>query len=196
VALRAPAHPVMRALLDQIAFPLAAPSANRSGFVSPTTAEHVLASLDGRIDLVLDGGACASGLESTIIAVRDDGRIEELRPGPVAGLALPDGSAKAANTAHGDRVEAPGQLASHYSPGKPVRLNAKQPETDEFMIGFGAISGDCNLSDAADLAQAGAQLYACLHQAAGSVHPRVAVAPIPNTGIGHAINDRLRRAAA
>ncbi|MFL0671478.1 MAG: L-threonylcarbamoyladenylate synthase, partial [Erythrobacter sp.] len=118
VALRAPAHPVMRELLAALDFPLAAPSANRSGFISPTTAEHVLASLDGRIAMVLDGGACAAGVESTIVAVRADGRIEQLRPGPIA-LGERGGTGA---------VEAPGQLASHYAPGKPVRLNALAAE--------------------------------------------------------------------
>lgn len=187
VALRVPAHPVMRALLAQVDFPLAAPSANRSGFISPTTAAHVLASLDGRIALVLDGGATEAGVESTILAVRDDGRIEELRPGPLQ---------IAAGLPGGGGIEAPGQLASHYAPGKPVRLGAQAAEADEFLIGFGAVAGDCTLSAAGDLAEAAARLYAALHEAARSPHPRIAVAPVPNEGVGRAINDRLRRAAA
>jgi L-threonylcarbamoyladenylate synthase len=186
VALRAPAHPVMRALLEQLAFPLAAPSANRSGFISPTTPEHVLASLDGRIDLVLDGGPCVAGVESTIVAVRADGSIEELRPGPLAvGVR---GEEKG--------IEAPGQLASHYAPGKPVRLNATEAGPDEFLIGFGAVAGDCTLSDSGDVNEAAARLYACLHEAALAAQPRIAVAPVPDDGVGRAINDRLRRAAA
>lgn len=186
VALRAPAHPVMRKLLEQLSFPLAAPSANRSGFISPTSAEHVLASLAGRIDLVLDGGLCAAGVESTIIAVRGDGLIEELRPGPVP--------IAAQRSAGG--IEAPGQLASHYAPGKPVRLNAAQAEPDEFLIGFGAVAGDVTLSASGDLAEAAARLYACLHESARAAKPRIAVAPVPEKGVGVAINDRLRRAAA
>ena len=186
IALRAPAHPVMRALLEQIAFPLAAPSANRSGFISPTCAAHVLASLDGRIDLVLDGGPTTAGVESTIVAVREDGRIEELRPGP---LALGVRGA-------GAGIEAPGQLASHYAPGKPVRLNAAEAEHDEFLIGFGAVEGDCSLSVSGDLTEAANRLYACLHEAARAAQPRIAVAPVPEEGVGRAINDRLRRAAA
>jgi L-threonylcarbamoyladenylate synthase len=94
------------------------------------------------------------------------------------------------------RIEAPGQLASHYSPGKPVRLEATAPHKGEFMIGFGAVPGDCSLSGSGDLAEAAARLYACLHEAARSGRRRVAVAPIPDTGMGTAINDRLRRAAA
>ncbi|OBX19983.1 threonylcarbamoyl-AMP synthase [Erythrobacter sp. QSSC1-22B] len=188
VALRHPAHPAMAALLEAVEFPLAAPSANRSGYVSPTSADHVLATLDGRIDLVLDGGACVSGLESTIVAVRRDGRIETLRPGPIA---IP--GAEPAQAASG--IEAPGQTLSHYAPGKPVRLDARARENDEYLIGFGDIVGDCSLSKSGDLAEAAARLYACLHRAAKAPQPRIAVAPVPDEGLGLAINDRLRRAA-
>ncbi len=186
VALRAPAHPVMRALLDQFDFPLAAPSANRSGFISPTTAAHVLASLDGRIDLVLDGGPCAAGVESTIIAVRADGSIDQLRPGPIQ-----IGAAEA----QAGQIEAPGQLASHYAPGKPMRLNALERQADEFLIGFGTVAGDCTLSASGDTIEAATRLYACLHEAALAPQPRIAVAPVPKRGVGIAINDRLARAA-
>lgn len=186
VALRAPAHPVMRALLEAIDFPLAAPSANRSGYISPTTAGHVLASLDGRIDLVLDGGPCEAGLESTIAAIRADGSVDVLRPGPI----------DLGDTVEGSSIEAPGQLAQHYAPGKPVRLNARDSEPDEFMIGFGEMSGDCSLSEMGVLEEAAARLYDCLHRGAGSDKPRIAVAPVPEAGVGKAINDRLRRAAA
>jgi L-threonylcarbamoyladenylate synthase len=186
IALRAPDHPVMRALLERCDFPLAAPSANRSGFISPTTAAHVLASLDGRIDMVLDGGATRAGVESTIVAVRADGSVEELRPGPV--------QVGARGAARG--IEAPGQMASHYAPGKPVRLNALEAASGEFMIGFGAVAGDVTLSASGDLSEAAARLYACLHEAARAPHPRIAVAPVPGEGMGRAINDRLRRAAA
>jgi L-threonylcarbamoyladenylate synthase len=188
VALRAPAHPAMRALLAAVDFPLAAPSANRSGFISPTTPAHVLASLDGRIDLVLDGGATAQGVESTIVAVRDDGSVEELRPGPL--------QFRARGASIEAPIEAPGQLASHYAPGKPVRLGAEWAEPDEFLIGFGGVEGDCTLSASGDLIEAAARLYAALHEAAKAPHPRIAVAPVPDEGVGRAINDRLRRAAA
>jgi L-threonylcarbamoyladenylate synthase len=191
IALRAPAHPVMRELLAAVDFPLAAPSANRSGFISPTCAAHVLASLDGRIDMVLDGGPCLAGVESTIVAVRADGSIEELRPGPLSlGTRTAEGAGIEA------RIEAPGQLASHYAPGKPVRLNAEWAEADEFLIGFGALQGDCTLSASGDVNEAAARLYACLHEAARAAQPRIAVAPVPEAGVGRAINDRLRRAAA
>ncbi|MFY7744624.1 MAG: L-threonylcarbamoyladenylate synthase [Erythrobacter sp.] len=190
VALRAPAHPAMRALLAAVDFPLAAPSANRSGFISPTCAQHVLASLDGRIDMVLDGGPCPAGVESTIVAVRADGSVEELRPGPIA-LGV-----KAAGKGIEARLEAPGQLASHYAPGKPVRLGATEAAEDEFLIGFGAVEGDVTLSASGDVNEAASQLYACLHAAARAPQARIAVAPVPEEGVGRAINDRLRRAAA
>ena len=196
LALRCPAHPVMRAVLDSCGLPLAAPSANRSGAVSPTMASHVVHSLADRIGLVLDGGTCPAGIESTIVALRPQ-RWAILRPGPVtrAELVTVLGAAEAALPASG-AIEAPGQLASHYAPGKPVRLEATTATADEFLIGFGAIAGDVNLSPGGDLAEAAARLYACLHAAAGAAAPRVAIAPVPAEGIGAAINDRLRRAAA
>lgn len=200
VALRVPAHPVMRTLLEQVDFPLAAPSANRSGFISPTTAEHVLASLDGRIDLVLDAGPTKAGVESTILAIGRDGSWRELRPGPVDLDALhrrywDKPFARPAGPA-GAKIEAPGQLASHYAPGKPVRLAALEAQADEFLIGFGPVAGNCTLSASGDLTEAAARLYAALHEAANAPHTRVAVAPVPEEGIGRAINDRLRRSAA
>lgn len=195
VAVRVPAHPAMRALLEETALPLAAPSANRSGAISPTTADHVLASLGGRIDAVLDAGPCERGLESTIVAVRDAGW-QILRPGPLAAEAIGDVLGLPLSDETGTRIEAPGQLASHYSPGKPLRLEADGGEADEFLIGFGALAGQCNLSPSGDVAEAAARLYACLHAAAASALPRIAVARLPATGIGEAIADRLRRAAA
>ncbi|MBC2662736.1 threonylcarbamoyl-AMP synthase [Novosphingobium flavum] len=196
IALRCPDHPVMRALLLASGLPLAAPSANRSGAVSPTTAAHVVDSLGDRIDLVLDGGACPAGIESTIVALRPQGWTI-LRPGPMTGdqLAAVLGEAALAEPS-GGAIEAPGQLASHYAPGKPVRLGATTAAADEFLIGFGAVAGQVTLSAGGDLAEAAARLYACLHAAAAAPEPRVAVAPVPDSGIGAAINDRLRRAAA
>ena len=186
VAIRMPSHAVMRALLEESGLPIAAPSANRSGFISPTSTAHVLASLDGRIDAVIDGGMCEQGLESTIAAVRADGSVVVLRPGPILLMA---------SAADGKNIEAPGQLASHYAPGKPVRLMASEVAPDEFLIGFGDVAGDCSLSDNGDLTEAASRLYACLHEGALSAKPRIAVAAIPEVGVGIAINDRLRRAA-
>lgn len=197
VAIRCPAHPAMRALLQASGLPLAAPSANRSGGVSPTCAAHVAASLGTKVDLILDGGASSAGIESTIVALRNGGGWQVLRPGPVTAsdIAAILGEAESAPSADG-AIEAPGQLASHYAPGKPVRLNAIKAEADEFHIGFGAVPGDISLSPGADLAEAAARLYAALHDAAAAARPRIAIAPIPEEGIGAAINDRLRRAAA
>jgi L-threonylcarbamoyladenylate synthase len=196
VALRCPAHPVMRRILDRSGLALAAPSANLSGGVSPTTAEHVARSLGPQVDLILDGGACEAGVESTIVALRQEGTWQILRPGPITAeqltqlLGVPDrGNAATA-------IEAPGQLASHYAPGKPVRLNALEAGVNEFLIGFGAIGGHVQLSASGDLAEAAWNLYAALHQAASAAAPCIAVAPIPHEGLGVAINDRLGRAAA
>jgi len=196
IALRCPAHPAMRALLEETGLPLAAPSANRSGGVSPTTAEHAIASLAGRIPLVLDGGACEAGLESTIVALRDNGAWQLLRLGPIEEAQISAILGSAPDDMTRPEIEAPGQLASHYSPGKPVRLDALEAGPDEFLIGFGAVTGDVTLSPSGDLAEAAARLYACLHLSEAAPQPKIAVAPIPDSGIGAALNDRLRRAAA
>ncbi|MBN9142662.1 MULTISPECIES: L-threonylcarbamoyladenylate synthase [unclassified Novosphingobium] len=195
VAIRCPAHPVMQAILRESGLPLAAPSANRSGGVSPTTAGHVAASLGGRVPVIVDGGACKAGIESTIVALRDDGGWQVLRPGPITSADL--AAVLGQGEAHEDRgIEAPGQMTSHYAPGKPVRLNAAEKAADEFYISFGTEEGDSVLSRSGDLAEAAARLYAALHEAAHAPQPKVAIAPIPDKGIGAAINDRLRRAAA
>lgn len=197
VALRCPAHTAMRQLLNEAGLPLAAPSANRSGAVSPTTALHVAASLGNKVDLILDGGACTAGIESTIVALRSDGGWQILRPGPVTEAqitgALGQGPCTMTSTVG---IEAPGQLASHYAPGKPMRLGVEHAGENEFHIGFGLVAGDMNLSATGDLAEAAANLYAALHAAAASQNPAIAVAPIGEDGLGAAINDRLRRAAA
>jgi len=196
VAIRVPRHGVAQAVLHGLGVPLAAPSANRSGFVSPTTAQHVLNTLDGRIDLVLDGGPCEEGIESTILKLRADGQWEQLRPGPEDSSLWHSSQFERQDIGDGALIEAPGQLASHYSPGKPLRLEASHAREGEYMIGFGAIAGDVTLSAGGSLAEAASRLYACLHAAAASDRPRIAVAPVPAQGIGLAINDRLRRAAA
>jgi L-threonylcarbamoyladenylate synthase len=186
IALRCPAHPAMRDLLAATGRPLAAPSANASGAISPTTADHVLTSLGGRIPLIIDGGPTERGLESTIVKVEGE-RVTLLRPGPLAIEA-----AEAATRA----VEAPGMLASHYAPAKPLRLDAERAEPDEWLIGFGPVEGDDNLSASGDLDEAAARLFAALHRADAEARPRIAIAPIPEAGIGAAIADRLKRAAA
>ena len=194
LAVRCPAHPVMRAVLDELAIPVAAPSANASETVSPTTPEHVLATLDGRIDAVLDAGASERGLESTIVALRQDGGWSLLREGPIGREILEDALGSEASNGRG--IEAPGQMRRHYAPGKPLRLNARNAEPGEFLIGFGAIEGDVTLSATGDVNEAASRLYECLHLAAASDKPRIAVAPVPEDAVGRAINDRLRRAAA
>ena len=194
VALRVPDHAVAHRLLAETGLPLAAPSANQSGSVSPTTPGHVVASLGSKVDAVIDGGACPRGLESTIVALRDKGW-QLLRPGPVSEAEL-SAILGASEPLESMAIEAPGQLAQHYSPGKPVRLGASAAQPDEFLIGFGKVNGACNLSPEADLAEAAARLYACLHEGAASDLPRIAVAAIPDAGMGAAINDRLRRSAA
>ena len=186
IAIRSPAHPAMRDLLEAAGRPLAAPSANASGRISPTRAEHVLASLGGRIPLIVDAGPTAHGLESTIVALTG-GPPRLLRPGPIdLGLDAADAGA----------IEAPGQLRSHYAPAKPLRLDAMDGRPEEWLIGFGPVRGQATLSAAGDLVEAAARLFERLHEAEASAAPAIAVAPIPDTGLGAAINDRLRRAAA
>jgi L-threonylcarbamoyladenylate synthase len=193
VALRAPAHPLMRALIAG-AGPLAAPSANRSGHISPTSAAHVRASLGDRVPLVLDGGACAAGLESTIVQTGPVVRL--LRPGAVSVEAIEAVVGPLDRAAAADGLVAPGMMESHYAPRQPVRLEALAAGAEEFLIGFGGVSGDLNLSPRGDLGEAAAALYAALHSAEASGKRGIAVAPVPDVGLGRAINDRLRRAAA
>ncbi len=191
IALRMPAHPAMHALLEATGLPLAAPSANASGGISPTRAEHVLASLGGRIPLIVDAGPTGLGLESTIVRVKD-GALEILRPGPVTPemLGLP------VRFTTDDAIIAPGQLASHYAPSKPLRLNATSAGPGEWLIGFGTVAGNSSLSPSGDLAEAATRLFDLLHQADATTFSKISVAPIPNHGLGLAINDRLTRAAA
>lgn len=200
IALRMPAHPVMQALLAATGLPLAAPSANASGGISPTCADHVRASLGERAPMILDAGPTAHGLESTIVQVKD-GVATILRPGPItaetlAGLKLANLALPSAPVRAGPAVTAPGQLESHYAPSKPLRLNATERRAGEFLIGFGPVAGDATLSASADLVEAAACLFATLHAADAAPASAIAIAPIPEAGLGQAINDRLRRAAA
>jgi L-threonylcarbamoyladenylate synthase len=185
VGIRVPAHRAMQALLHAAGRPLAAPSANASGSISPTSAEHVRRSLGGRIPLIVDAGATQRGLESTIVAATG-GPLRLLRPGPVQ-VEAPAES--------GSRIEAPGQMHSHYAPSKPLRLHATDAAPDEFLIGFADTAGDANLSPSGDLVEAASRLFDLLHQADASAKPRIAIASVPADGLGAAINDRLRRAA-
>ena len=195
VALRIPAHPTSLALLSAVRRPVAAPSANPSGRLSPTTADHVLAGLDGRIAAVLDGGPCDVGVESTIVGLA--GAPTLLRPGGLAveaieavlGVSLEE-------PATGGLPVAPGQLASHYAPRAAVRLDVTRPEPDETLLGFGDVEATYNLSRQGDLVEAAARLFDLLHRMDADGVERIAVSPIPAEGLGLAIRDRLTRAAA
>ena len=195
LAVRVPAHPVARALLAEFGGPVAAPSANPSGRISPTEAAHVLAGLDGRIAAVVDGGACPVGVESTILGLAGDPVL--LRPGgvPVEVLEAALGT-PVAQRGEADALTAPGQMHSHYAPGARVRLNATERQAGEAMLGFGAVAGDLSLSETGDLVEAAANLFHHLHALDATGAAGIAVAPIPERGLGRAINDRLRRAAA
>jgi L-threonylcarbamoyladenylate synthase len=195
IALRCPAHPVMRGVLLASGLNLAAPSANRSGGISPTRAEHVATSLGDAAPMILDAGPCRAGLESTIVAVRRTGW-QLLRHGPITQAELQAVLGTTPIDGSDNRIEAPGQLASHYAPQKPLRLNAETAHADEWHIGFGPITGDDNLSASGNLFHAAALLFEALHIADASQRPAIAIAPIPAEGIGEAINDRLKRAAA
>ena len=219
IAIRVPRHRAMQGLIAASGRPLAAPSANASGGISPTTAAHVAGSLRGNVPLILDDGATEAGLESTIVAGRT-----VLRPGPVTAEAIvthlshlpgegrgPIGTSDITerNADHdhppiGPRpspggiargVTAPGQLESHYAPNKALRLNATEAGSDEWLIGFGDVAGDVSLSASGNLVEAAARLFDLLHAADANERSRIAIAPIPSEGIGEAINDRLRRAA-
>jgi len=198
VAVRVPAHPLAQALLRAFGGPLAAPSANPSGKVSPTRAAHVMAGLAGRIAALVDGGDCAVGVESTIVGL--EGAPVLLRPGglPVEALEACLG-APLATGGDAAKPSAPGQLASHYAPGAALRLGVTAPEPSEVWIGFGPCEGAAlTLSETGDLVEAAANLFHLLREADALAGPdgRIAVAPVPERGLGRAINDRLRRAAA
>jgi L-threonylcarbamoyladenylate synthase len=206
VALRVPVHPVALALLAAVGRPVAAPSANRSGHVSATTAAHVAADLDGRIDAILDGGATDVGVESTILACLD-GAVAMLRPGGVSREAIEGvlGQALGLAIVQGDDEPiAPGMLASHYAPKARVRLNADTVLAGEAWLGFGDLQPlglaqavvSANLSVSGDLAEAAANLFGLLRSLDRTDVVSIAVAPIPADGLGEAIQDRLGRASA
>lgn len=195
VALRVPAHPVALALLQACGFPLAAPSANRSGRISPTTSAHVLEEIPNGLFAILEGGPCRIGIESTILRCDEHG-ITLLRPGAITRDRIEALVGPLVARHQGSRIDAPGQLASHYAPRARLRLEASEANPGEAHLGFGAIEGDLNLSPSGDMAQASANLFGYL-RALDALGPAViAVAPIPEIGLGEAILDRLRRAAA
>ncbi|HXI86310.1 MAG TPA: L-threonylcarbamoyladenylate synthase [Parvularculaceae bacterium] len=203
IALRAPAHPIARAVIEAARLPLAAPSANRSGALSPTSPAHVKESLGDTVDMILDGGTSAIGLESTILKIDGDEAVL-LRPG---GLALADIEGvigKKAKRGGGAKIEAPGMMESHYAPRAPLRLNAEKPESDEAFLAFGPAPLDhphtLNLSAKGDLREAAANFFAHLRALDALAREKklkgIAAAPVPSEGLGEAINDRLTRAAA
>ena len=200
VAVRVPAHPVARSLIQAFGGPVVAPSANRSGHVSPTSAAHVLADLRGRIDLIIDAGPCAVGVESTIVSCLAQPTL--LRPGgvPREAIEIVLGGALATPPVADDAPVAPGMLSSHYAPKTALRLDADSAENGEALLAFGmapAFSGaTLNLSARGDLVEAAANLFSHLRTLDASGVRRIAVMKVPHEGLGEAINDRLKRAAA
>lgn len=195
VGIRIPAHDAARALLSQFGHAVAAPSANPSGRISPTTAEHVADGLNGKIDAILNCGPCDVGLESTIVGFENGPSL--LRAGGVPREAIEAtlGTQLAIRAAR-DVINAPGQLLSHYAPDAPIRLNAESAHEGEVLIGFGPVVAKHMLSSKGDLVEAAANLFRLLHEMDTIGAKRIAIAPIPMDGIGAAINDRLARAAA
>lgn len=202
VALRVPAHPVAHKLLETFGAPVVAPSANASGRISPTSAEHVAEDLEGKVALILDDGRTEIGLESTVIACLPGEPVRLLRPGGIAREEIERVLGEKLEEAT-DEVQAPGMLAQHYAPNARVRLNAKDVAPDEAFLGFGSTQplggrgiAHLNLSPTGDLAEAAANLFAYLRELDTLAPGTIAVAPIPPHGLGEAINDRLKRAAA
>jgi L-threonylcarbamoyladenylate synthase len=197
VAVRMPAHPVALDLIRAVGRPLAAPSANRSGRVSPTRADHVAQCLGGRVPLILDGGPCDVGVESTVLDLTTP-VATLLRPGGVDldALAQVLGQPPVLSLADPQAPKSPGQLDSHYAPGLPVRLNQTSAPEGWALLGFGAVPGTMTLSAKGDAVEAAANLFAMLRALDRPEFQGIAVAPIPERGLGHAINDRLTRAAA
>lgn len=198
-AVRAPDHPITRALIEAAGVPIAAPSANRSGRLSPTTADAAAEELDGRVDLILDGGRCPLGIESTVIGF-DKERPVLLRRGAIAREAI-EAVCGRLQMPKGSAIEAPGMMASHYAPKARLRLNAEDIRPGEALLAFGADMPEgaktvCNLSRDGDLREAAANLFAMLRRLDKAGAETIAVMPVPDTGLGEAINDRLARAAA
>ncbi|KPQ16096.1 MAG: L-threonylcarbamoyladenylate synthase RimN [Rhodobacteraceae bacterium HLUCCO18] len=197
VAIRVPAHPVMRALLAEVGRPLAAPSANPSGRMSATTAAHVVDGLGDAVDAVLDAGPCAVGVESTILAPRPEGT-RLLREGGLPREAIEAITGPLTADLTPGRVEAPGQMERHYAPRVPLRLGGAA-EAGEVVVGFGAGDCDLNLSEAGDLDEAALRLFSVLHEAEAMAldrgAPAIRVPRLPEKGLGRAINDRLQRAS-
>ena len=194
VGVRMPAHPLALALIAAVGRPVAAPSANRSGRLSPTTAAQVIAGFDGAVP-VLDGGPCRAGVESTIVAVVGD-TVTQLRAGALARDEIAQAIGRPVAVAEeGAAIAAPGMLLSHYAPNARLRIHVEHPEPGEAYLGFGSRDGTLNLSPTGDLHEAARNLFSMLHELDARFE-RIAVAPVPSQGLGEAINDRLKRAAA
>lgn len=199
LAVRVPRHPIAQALLRAAGRPLAAPSANQSGKVSPTTAQHVAESLGNRVELILDGGACPVGIESTVVDVSGPAPVL-LRHGGVTQEDIEAVIGKLAPAAPSATPRSPGQLESHYAPSLPLRLDIGDVKPDEALLAFGpefprGAGTTANLSPSGNLVEAAANLFAMLRRLDESGCRAIAVTPIPDSGLGRAINDRLRRAA-
>ena len=198
LAVRVPANRIAREVLRLVGRPVAAPSANPSGQISPTRAAHVVAGLKGKIAAVLDGGPCVVGLESTIIGFEDEQAVL-LRPGGLEVEEIEARTGVVVRARSDTGISAPGQLASHYAPRARLRMDARALGYGEILLGFGPVEdGQMTLSRTRDLREAAARLFACLRELDDKALPGqvIAVAPIPNEGLGVAINDRLKRAAA
>ncbi|MDF2096311.1 L-threonylcarbamoyladenylate synthase [Aquibaculum arenosum] len=201
LAVRVPAPPLACAILEAVGRPVAAPSANRSGRVSPTSAAHVAEELKGRIELIVDGGPCPVGVESTVVSLLGDTPLL-LRPGGIAAEAIAEALGEPLRLPEAEApLASPGMLASHYAPERPLRLSAQSVETDEALLSFGpqplpGAALEINLSESGDLQEAAARLFASLRALDRANVRAIAVMPIPDHGLGQAINDRLRRAAA
>lgn len=199
MTVRMPAHPIALDLIKQSGVPIAAPSANRSQSISPTTARHVFESLGSKVDMILDGGSCKVGVESTIIDLTTP-QIVMLRAGGLAKEEIEEFLGEKVLLSHGnpDLPSSPGQMLKHYAPRLPMRINIcpEDKEDNEFYIGFGIMDGNLNLSKSGNLLEAAANLFAFMHLAEEqNEYPAIAMAPIPETGLGLAINDRIRRAS-
>ena len=195
LAIRVPQHAVALELLRAVGKPVVAPSANPSGRISPTTAQHVRDGLGDTVSLVLDGGACAVGVESTVVSFLE-GEATLLRPGGLARDVIESALGFGLLNATSGVMHSPGQMESHYAPHAAMRLNAEVAINGEAYLGFGKFDGMRNLSPSGDVVEAAANLFRMLHELDAMKPTRIAVAPIPMNGLGEAINDRLKRAAA
>ena len=195
LAIRVPQHPIALELLRAVGKPVVAPSANPSGRISPTTAQHVRDGLGAKVSMVLDGGSCAVGVESTVVGFFD-GKATLLRPGGLARDVIESALGFGLLDAEGDVMHSPGQMESHYAPHAAMRLNADVAINGEAYLGFGKFNSAHNLSPSGDVVEAAANLFRMLHELDAGKPERIGVAPIPMSGLGEAINDRLKRAAA